>query len=132
MDLHAAPEVSAATLPGRPNWRSLIDHTWNGAFNRSSEHHEGASWYGESNGVHKDLHPIAAWEQASKANDAFAIGVAWKPVKQNVGQLIDAMLSECAGDVGTFRLAARMKRKPNSGSVVARFLRWVQQAKATA
>lgn len=122
--------------PPRASWSaqlaSLIDHTWNGSFNLSSEHHEGASWYGESKGVHKSLHPIAAWEQASKENDAFALGVAWKPAKHNVGQLIDAMFAECSGEVGTLRIAARMKRKPAAGGVVARLLRSVQQAKATA
>jgi hypothetical protein len=111
---------------------SLLDHTWNGAFNRSSEHHEGASWYGESTDVHKDLHPISAWEQASKKNDAFAIGVSWKPVKHNVGQLIDAMLSECCGNIGATSFATRIKGKLKSGSIVARFLNFAQQENATA
>lgn len=110
---------------------SLLDHTWNGSFNRSSEHHEGASWYGESADVHKDLHPIANWEQASKKNDAFAIGVPWKPVKQNVGQLIDAMLSECSSNVGATTLATRIKRKSKPASIVARFLNFAQQDNAT-
>lgn len=105
---------------------SLLNHTWNGAFNRSSEHHEGASWYSESTGVHPDLHPIAKWEKASKKNDAFAIGVSWKPVKQNVGQLIDAMLSECCGTVGGTVLARR-KKTSKSVSIVARFLNFMQQ-----
>lgn len=76
----------------------LLDHTWNGAFNLSSEHHEGASWYGESQGIHDQLHPIEAWEQASKADKAFALKVCWKPASATIGELMDAMIAECAGE----------------------------------
>jgi hypothetical protein len=111
---------------------SLLAHTWNGAFNRSSEQHEGSSWYGESIGAHKHLHPIANWEKASKKNDAFAIGVSWKPVEKNVGQLIDAMLSECCSNVGGPMIARRINRKATSSSIVGRFLNFVQQENAKA
>jgi hypothetical protein len=106
----------------------LLNHTWNGAFNRSSEHHEGASWYGESKGIHKDLHPIASWEKASKKNDSFALGVPWKPAKHNVDQIIEAMLSECAGDTRA-SLFGRA-RSVSSPSIVARLMNYVQQQKA--
>lgn len=110
---------------------SLLDHTWNGAFNRSSEMHEGASWFAESADVHEDLHPISKWEDASAKNDAFALGVAWKPVKQNVGQLIDAMLSECSSNGGGTSMFARVKGKSKSGGgIVAKFLNFAQQENA--
>jgi hypothetical protein len=45
--------------------RQLIEHTWHGAFNRSSERHEGQSSYGFSQGVHPHLHPVEKWEKAT-------------------------------------------------------------------
>lgn len=105
---------------------ALLDHTFNGGFNRSSEHHEGASWYGESQGIHPDLHPIARWEQASHDNDAFALSVPWKPCPLNVGELMDAMLDECAKSMAghTGRLSA--SKKP--AGLVARFMNFAHKA----
>ena len=74
--------------------QALLEHTWNGGFNLSSEDHEGASWFGESKGVHPDLHPVEKWAKASAANDAFALGVPWKPVPLTAGQLMEALLEE--------------------------------------
>ncbi len=125
--LNCPPQTPWATQLAR-----LLDHTWNGAFNRSSEHHEGASWYGESKDVHKDLHPITNWEKASKKNDAFALSVPWKPVPLNVGQLIAAMLSECSANIGASVLALRLGAPSKPSSIVARFLNFAQQGSATA
>lgn len=72
----------------------LLEHTWNGGFNLSSENHEGASWFGLSQGIHPDLHPVERWEQASSANDAFALTVPWKPVPQTVGEIVECMFAE--------------------------------------
>ena len=108
---------------------ALLNHTWNGAFNRSSEHHEGASWFGESKGVHDNLHPVEKWEAASKQDDTFALKVNWKPVPMNVGQLIDAMLTECQQHANSSVPAVRRskKKKPAAG-LVARFMNRVQQS----
>lgn len=117
--------------PPKSSWTSqvsaLLDHTWNGTFNRSSEMHEGASWYSESADVHEDLHPIPKWEEASKQNDAFALSVPWKPVKLNVGQLIDAMLNECRANMTGSMFARRTRTKSASRSIIARLLSFNQQ-----
>lgn len=73
----------------------LLEHTWNGGFNLSSENHEGASWFGLSHGIHAELHPVERWEKASTANDAFALSVPWKPVPLSVGEIVDCMIQEC-------------------------------------
>jgi len=106
----------------------LLNHTWNGAFNRSSEHHEGASWFGESKGIHRDLHPVEKWEKASKKDDTFALKVTWKPVSMNVGQLIDAMLNECQQNASSPALARRSSKKKKAAGIVARFMNRVQQS----
>src|SRR5262245_1260921 len=74
--------------------QAMLEHTWNGGVNLSSENNEGASWFGLSAGVHPDLHPVERWAQASVGNDAFALGVPWKPVPQTIGEIIDALFEE--------------------------------------
>jgi len=86
-------EHLATDWPGQ--LQELLEHTFNGGFNLSSENHEGASWYGVSAGVHPDLHPVERWEQATRANDAFALGVPWKPVPLDVNEVIEAIFLEC-------------------------------------
>ncbi len=103
----------------------LLDHTWNGGFNLSSEHHEGASWYGESRGVHKNLHPIEKWVKATEKDEAFALQVPWKPASLNVGQLLNAMLSECRETPHPLHPFAP-SRKQSTGSIVQRFLNFAQ------
>lgn len=109
---------------------ALLDHTWNGAFNLSSEHHEGASWYGESQGIHPDLHPVQNWEKATSKNDAFALTVPWKPAPLTVGQLIEAMLTECAEKAGRHQPAARAKNARSIG-LATRLVSFAQNAQAT-
>jgi hypothetical protein len=103
---------------------ALLDHTWNGGFNLSSEDHEGASWYGESKGVHADLHPVEKWEAASKANDAFALGLSWKKSPHTVGELMDIMLEEHHAGLAIAAGRQPAKKKP---SLVQRFLNYAQK-----
>jgi hypothetical protein len=107
---------------------ALLEHTWNGGFNLSSEDHEGESWYGASKGVHRDLHPIDRWEKASKANDAFALGVAWKEAPLTAGDLIEALFLEyeqaIAAAAGVAKPARGKKKTP---SIASRFLNYVQK-----
>jgi hypothetical protein len=75
--------------------QALLEHVWSGGFNLSSEHHEGASWFGLSRDIHPGLASVEAWDKASAASDAFALGVPWKPVAQSVGEIIDCIFEEC-------------------------------------
>jgi hypothetical protein len=107
--------------PGDANWtdqlQMLLEHTWNGGFNLSSENHEGASWFGLSHGVHPDLGSVERWEKASAADDAFALKVPWKPVPLNVAEIIDALFQE------NMPQPARKK----SPDLAARFLNFAQK-----
>ena len=105
--LRTDPSLNWAQQLGR-----LIDHTWDGGFNLSSEHNEGASWYGESEGIHPDLHPIERWVEATRNDNLFACNVDWKPVPLNVGQLENAMLEECRQYLG-FGIRRRPNRSPS-------------------
>ena len=106
---------------------ALLGHIWNGGFNRSSEFHEGSSWYGESEGVHKDLHPIENWEKATKANEVFALGVPWKQVPLTVGELMDHLFEEHGASNPTMR---RSKSKTPAAGIVQRFINFVQNGDA--
>jgi hypothetical protein len=110
--------------PKGGDWTSqlsaLLDHTWNGGFNRSSEHHEGASWYGESKGVHADLHPVERWEAATTKDEAFALRVPWKPAALTVTDLMDCMFEECKQGVFSSAFMLAPPKKP--AGLVSRFI----------
>lgn len=115
--------------PPEADWtgqlQALLEHTWNGGFNFSSEHHEGASWYGQSEGVHPDLHPVERWEKASAANDAFGLGVPWKPVPLTVGAIMDCLFEEHRQVVSATGKPSRRKKPP---SLVSRFMNFILKA----
>jgi hypothetical protein len=102
--------------------QALLNHTWNGAFNRSSERHEGQSMYQFSADT-ADLHPVARWEEASGKNPAFALGVPWKPAPLGVGDLARKMLAELAsqGNAGLF--GPRPRRVPIMTRLVRHLLK---------
>jgi hypothetical protein len=87
--------------------QALLEHTWNGGFNLSSENHEGASWFGLSRDVHPALRSVEAWQEASASNDAFALGVSWKPVPHTLGQIIDCTFDESSEGAGRPDLPGR-------------------------
>jgi hypothetical protein len=109
---------------------ALLEHTWNGTFNRSSERHEGESMYGFSKGVHPHLHPIRRWCRATDANEAFALGVPWKPVPQTVGELMGCILQEQRAARGRLLSFGEMPFLVERGSppagLVAQFLNFAQ------
>ncbi len=56
-------------------WRLLCQTLFDDAFNLSSEHHEGSSWYSESRGVDKRIATIEQWEENSRQNPLFVLEV---------------------------------------------------------
>lgn len=67
-------------------------HLWGAAFNRSSEIHEGMSYW-QAMRVDPRVESLAAWEKASRKDPYFPLQVAWRPVGKTVGEVIDEMLS---------------------------------------
>ncbi len=103
---------------------SLLDHTWNGGFNLSSENHEGASYYGLSKGIHPDIHPVEKWGKASEKDEAFALSVPWKPAKHTVGELIECLFAEQAREAPAFR---RVSKAAKPSNLVARFMNYAKK-----
>ena len=110
---------------------ALLNHTWNGAFNRSSEHHEGASWYSASKGAIPYLHPIEKWEEATNQNETFALTVPWQPASLNVGELMECILMEQVHRKKSRSPFSLVKDKEiKSPSLVIRFMNFVQKTNA--
>jgi hypothetical protein len=73
--------------------RELRKHLWGAAFNRSSEMHEGMSYWTAMRGVDPRFDTIDAWERASRDDAFFPLGVSWKPSGMTLGDAIGNMLS---------------------------------------
>lgn len=83
-------------LLGELDWpariRTVTDHFWNAAFNRSSEVHEGNSRWGSDQAVDPRLATADSWEAATRADPYFALQVPWQRAPHNVGETLASML----------------------------------------
>jgi hypothetical protein len=79
--------------------------------------------WGYSEGVHPDLHPISRWEAATERNEAWALGVNWKPAPMCVRELAEDLFRE----QGAAALFCRTPRARRPESLIARFLNFAQQ-----
>jgi hypothetical protein len=92
--------VQYLSVNHRSHWTSQLDallgHTLNGGFNLSSEHHEGASYYGVSvaQNIHPDLSPIERWQERTDEDETWVLQVPWIEAKYSVGELIDHLFDE--------------------------------------
>jgi len=76
--------------------RVLRSHLWGGAWNKSSEHHEGNSYWGTMRGLDPRLKSLGAWEKATRQDPLFALKVQWKPLGRTVTEIVDEMLAKVA------------------------------------
>lgn len=85
---------------GQLTWESRIravtDHFWQSAFNRSSEVHEGNSFWGKMRRIDRRLASPAAWEAATRRNAYFTLEVPWKRTGHTLAQTLDRMLEMVA------------------------------------
>jgi hypothetical protein len=74
----------------RRGLRELTRHLLEDGFNRSSEHNEGASWFGETVEAKIDdrLESVRAWEAATVADPMFATEVKWLPTGFTLRQIM--------------------------------------------
>jgi hypothetical protein len=76
--------------------KAVTDHMFYGAFNRSSEVHEGNSYWGSAGEIDPRLQTVAAWEAATAENAYFALEVPWRRAPQPVGATLARMLDAVA------------------------------------
>jgi hypothetical protein len=88
-----------------PGLDAIIHHLFGGGFNKSSEHHEGASAFskGQKDGLDARVSNVERWEAESKKNPYFVLDVPWKPVGLTLGQLIhkELTLNNCLRNLGS-------------------------------
>jgi hypothetical protein len=79
------------SVPWDAKLHCIVEHLWS-AFNRSSEVHEGHSYWGKMRHLDRRLRSIAAWEKASGTDPAFVLSVRWKPAGLTIRQVMDRQL----------------------------------------
>ena len=72
--------------------RAVTDHFWQASFNRSSEIHEGNSYWDSMRDVDPRLENASAWEAATAADPYFALHVPWRPAPHPIGETLRRML----------------------------------------
>jgi hypothetical protein len=85
---------------GKMSWgeriRTVTDHFWRAAFNRSSEEHEGNSFWESSRGFDDRLETPQAWEAATRDNPYFTLQVAWPRAPRTLRETLENMLEKSA------------------------------------
>lgn len=73
---------------------AVVNHLWGGSFNRSSEHHEGASTFSKAvrEGVDPRVTDVDRWEAESDRDPRFPLSVSWRPAELSVRGLIEGEL----------------------------------------
>jgi len=83
-------KVRALPWPGKID--AVVDHVFSAAFNRSSEEHEGNSWWGSMRGLDPRVSSVEAWERASRENGLFPLEIPWKRAGTTATQELNHML----------------------------------------
>jgi hypothetical protein len=76
--------------------KTITDHFWHAAFNRSSEIHEGNSHWGTAGAIDPRLASAAAWEAATREDPYFALRIPWRRASQPLGATLAGMLDHVA------------------------------------
>lgn len=90
--------------------RLMIEHLWAYTFNKSSEHHEGNSYWGHNHGLDKRIDTLAAWEDASKKDPNFMLSIDWPQMKHNNGtsMTIRSLVAEMLGLNGNTKAGVKI------------------------
>lgn len=72
------------------------------AFNLSSEHHEGNSWYSASKHIDERISTTKQWEKATKADPLFVLQVPWLDTGHTVQSMADRIfdINGCTNKLG--------------------------------
>jgi hypothetical protein len=82
-------QVDLKPLPWNDKLREIHRHVWGAGFNRSSEIHEGMSYWSAMRNVDRRFDTIDTWAQASREDRYFPLKVCWKPSGKTVGDVIE-------------------------------------------
>jgi len=96
----------------RLSFQSLMHCLFETAFNRSSERHEGASWYHESRTVDPRIADVNLWQEESARNPLFVLDLPWLKTGLGLRQMVQR----------TFQNLRVASRYPVTASGLARFV----------
>jgi hypothetical protein len=80
------------------------------AFNRSSEHHEAASWFTESRRADPRLQTVEAWQEASAKDPLFVLEVPWLKTGHTLRQVTDRIFANLQAGRSRIQSAAGLAR----------------------
>lgn len=123
--------VCLASLPGRAlslplpaRIDAIVDHVFTAAFNRSSEEHEGNSYWSSAKAVDPRLETMESWAAATRQNPLFPLEVCWTPAETTVDAELERMMNavsctralESATDLAGLVTRARGRRRKRKAS----------------
>ena len=73
--------------------REIRRHLWGAGFNRSSEMHEGMSYWAAMRSIDRRFETLDTWERASREDPFFPLKIAWRPSGRTVGHVIEEMIA---------------------------------------
>lgn len=94
-------QVDLRPLSWNNKLQEIRQHLWYAGFNKSSEVHEGNSYWSTMRNVDRRYETVETWEQASLENRYFPLEVRWKPAGQTVGGVIDQMIARVSAPLLT-------------------------------
>jgi hypothetical protein len=78
------------------SWNEKVEtirrHMWDASFNRSSDVHEGMSYWKAMRGLDPRVASLDAWEEASRRDPFFPLHVKWQAAGCTVRDVVNAML----------------------------------------
>jgi len=74
--------------------KAVVEHVFGGAFNQSSEIHEGNSYWGAMRKLDPRLVSPETWQEATRKNPRFTLEVPWRPANTTASAELLAMLDQ--------------------------------------
>jgi hypothetical protein len=75
---------------------AVVSHTFTAAFNRSSEVHEGNSYWSAAKKVDRRIESLQTWQEATRKNPRFPLEVAWTPAGTTLTAELTSMFDRVA------------------------------------
>ena len=88
----------------------LLHCLFDTAFNYSSEHHEGDSWYGASKDLDPRIAKIDDWEKATRDDPFFVTQIPWHPTEHTVRGVAERIMGLVGSGAGRPRTANDVAR----------------------
>jgi len=107
------PAVNREPTPAkrlRAGFRALRHCLLETGFNHSSEHHEGASWFGESRGVDERIGTVDRWQEATAKDPLFVLEVPWLTTGLSLGQIVERIFKNLGALSGAAWTSATLAR----------------------